>query len=186
MAYYETFKDFRKRELEETLQIKSKNWNFSLPGYNVEINDSIKHNLVDRSFLRTTTPLNTIKEVLQKGIDYIGSKIEKQKLTTRTMVTITFTKSDFKALVLVNPDEKYIRISTIMNPEMPTKRDIKWNLNEFQAVFWNVNVNKGECFAFDCDLEEDFGTTFLVEPSLCESTHEVFQQENIPNFELDI
>lgn len=181
---YQTFKEYRKQQLLEALQIKKKNWDLKLNGFTIEVNDSIKHNLIDRSFLRTEASLNSIKKALQKGIEYIGKKIKNKKITNRIMISITFTKSKFKALILVNPDEKYMRISTIMNPEMPTKKDIKWNLNEFQAIFWNININEGECFAFDCDLDEKGGTTFLIEPDLSGSTHEIFQQENIPNFNI--
>jgi hypothetical protein len=168
----------------EALKIKKKNWNFKIPNFEVDINDKIQHSLVQRAQLRTEVPLKTAKIAIQHGLEYIAKKIEDKKLTTRTMVSLTFTKSDFKTLVLVNPDEKYLRVSTIMNTDMPTKKDIKWNLNEFQEIFWPLKITENETFAFDCDIDVCPGTTFLVEPALFESTHEVFQQEDIRDFEL--
>jgi len=192
------FKSFQeelklREELSEELKIKSKNWNFNVKNWSVEVNDKIKHSLIQRSQLRTEAPLNTVKKAIQTGLDYIVKKVDNNKLTNRTMVSLTFTKSDFKVLVLVNPDEKYLRVSTIMNTDMQTKKDIKWNLNEFEETFWKLDINESETFAFDCDADAlyDFetlnGITFLAEPSLVENiTHEVYQQIDIENFNLDI
>ena len=168
----------------EELKIVKKNWDFKIPGYEVDVNDKIQHSLIQRAQLRTEVPLKTAKKAIQSGLEYIAKKIDNNKLTNRTMVSLTFTKSDFKTLVLVNPDEKYLRVSTIMNTDMPTKKDIKWNLNEFQEIFWPLEITENETFAFDCDIDVCPGTTFLAEPALFESTHEVFQQEDIEDFEL--
>jgi len=155
-------------------------------GWSVEVNDKIKHSLIQRTQLRTEAPLNTVKKAIQHGLEYIVKKVDNNKLTNRTMVSLTFTKSDFKVLVLVNPDEKYLRVSTIMNTDMQTKKDIKWNLNEFQETFWKLDINESETFAFDCDIDVCPGTTFLAEPALFEATHEIFQQEDIQDYEFSL
>jgi len=183
------FKSFRdeldlRTSLSEEIKIIKKNWDFKVPDYTIDINDQIKHSLTQRAQLRTQVPLNTVKNAIQKGLEYVSHKVQENKLTNRTMISVTFTKSDFKALILVNPDEKYLRVSTIMDSDTPTKKDIKWNLNEFKEKFWNLEVNDQECFAFDCDLDVCPGTTFLVEPALFEKTHEITQQEDIENFNL--
>ena len=170
----------------EELKIKKKNWKLEIPGYEVDVNDKIQHSLLQRAQLRTRAPLKTVQTAIQHGLEYIVKKIDNKKLTNRTMVSLTFTKSDFKTLVLVNPDEKYLRVSTIMNTDMPTKKDIKWNLNEFQEIFWPLEINNNETFAFSCDVDVCPGTTLLVEPALFENTHEIFQQEDIENFNFSI
>lgn len=170
----------------EELKIVKKNWNFKIAGYNVDVNDKIKHSLIQRANLRTRASLNQVKKAIQSGLEYIVSKIKNDKLTNRTMVSITFKKSDFKVLVLVNPDEKYLRVSTIMDVDMPTKKDIKWNLNEFQEIFWPLKIENDETFAFDCDVDVCPGTTFLAEPALFKKTHEIFQQEDIKDYQLDV
>jgi len=170
----------------EELKIKKKNWKLEIPGYEVDVNDKIQHSLLQRAQLRTRVPLKQVQTAMQHGLEYIVKKIDNKKLTNRTMVSLTFTKSDFKTLVLVNPDEKYLRVSTIMNTDMPTKKDIKWNLNEFQEIFWPLEINNNETFAFSCDVDVCPGTTFLAEPALFENTHEIFQQEDIENFNFSI
>lgn len=170
----------------EDLKIVKKNWNFKIPGYEVDINDKIKHSLTQRATLRTRASLNQVKKAIQSGLEYITRKIKNDKLTNRTMVSLTFLKSDFKVLVLVNPEEKYLRVSTIMDIDMPTKKDIKWNLNEFQEIFWPLNIESNETFAFSSDIDVCTGTTFLCEPALFYNSHEIFQQEDIQNFSLSL
>ena len=170
----------------EELKIKKKNWKLDIPGYEVDVNDKVQHSLMQRAKLRTRVSLKQVQSAMQHGLEYIAKKIDNKKLTNRTMVSLTFTKSDFKTLVLVNPDEKYLRVSTIMNTDMPTKKDIKWNLNEFQEIFWPLEIDNNETFAFSCDVDVCPGTTFLAEPALFENTHEIFQQEDIENFNFSI
>lgn len=184
LKYMEEISD--KSEMTEDLKIVKKNWSFDIPGYTVDINDKVQHSLLQRAQLRTRTPLNKIHKAMQHGLEYIVKKINSGKISNRVMISLTFTKSEFKLLVLVNPDEKYLRVSTIMNPDMETKRDIKWNLNEFQEIFWKLNIENNETFGFDCDLDICPGTTFLAEPALFENTHEIFQQENIEDFKFSI
>jgi len=172
--------------IDESLNIVKKNWSLDIPGYTVDVNDKVQHSLLQRAQLRTRQPLNKIHKAMQHGLEYIVKKIENGKISNRTMISLTFTKSDFKLLVLVNPDEKYLRISTIMNTDMKTKRDIKWNLNEFQEIFWPLVIENNETFAFDCDLDICPGVTFLAEPALFENTHEIFQQVDIEDFKFNL
>jgi len=191
MKFKSFIKELAEREalsdtLDENLKIVKKNWGFKIPGYEIEINDKVKHSLLQRANIRTRVPLRQVQNAIQKGLEYIVKKIKDNKLTNKTMVSITFKKSDFKVLVLVNPEEKYLRVSTIMDSDMPTKKDIKWNLNEFEKIFWPLNINNNETFSFSCDLDICPGTTFLTEPALFSNTNEVYQQEDIENFDFDI
>jgi len=87
--------------IDESLNIVKKNWSLDIPGYTVDVNDKVQHSLLQRAQLRTRQPLNKIHKAMQHGLEYIVKKIENGKISNRTMISLTFTKSDFKLLVLV-------------------------------------------------------------------------------------
>lgn len=122
------FKDFN--EISEALKIVKKNWTSDFEGYEVDYNDTQGHELIPRIQSRTDITLNDIKSKLDKAINYIIYK-DKQGFFKNTLsVAITFKESDFKALFLINPETKYIRLNTILSGDMITKNTIRWDLNE--------------------------------------------------------
>lgn len=119
------FSDFN-----EALKIVKKNWKSDFDGYRVEYNDAQNHHLIPRIQERTDISLNELKKKLDLGIQYMIKKNEKGFFKKELSVAIHFTESKFKALFYINPEEKYIRLQTILHPEMKTRNTIRWELNE--------------------------------------------------------
>ena len=59
------------------------------------------------------------------------------------MVEFTMKKSDFKVLIMINPDDNHIRFSTVLSIDMPSKNTIKWNSNESEVEEYYVNLDEG-------------------------------------------
>jgi hypothetical protein len=117
-------------ELNEALKIVKKNWTTDFPNYKVDYNDNNKHELISRIQDRTDLPLNKIKQKLDKGIQYIINKNEKKFFRNKTSVAITFKKSNFVAIFIINPQEKYIRLNSILSTDMKLTGTIRWDLSE--------------------------------------------------------
>lgn len=148
------FKEF----ISEELKIVKKNWKLEIDDYTVEVNDKLDHDLLNRIYSRTNLKTNQFNEKLQKGLDYINSKLKKGKITKDIMIGINYTKSEFIVLFLVKPDSKYIRVSTVLDKDMIVKGSIKWDLNEFND-FNNTKI--------DYNINEsgpDLNYSILVEP----------------------
>jgi len=171
----------------EALNIKKKNWNLSLDGFKVELNDDIEHNLIDRIKDRTNLSLNIIKDKLQNGLDYIGTKIEQDFFKNdKVLLSIDFTKSKFTALYLIKLQSKYIRVSSILSNDMIISKDIKvrWTLNEFKELmidykddsdFSTISLNKNDLM-------------FIVEDNTKTKIKEVYlnDKDEFIHFVLDI
>jgi len=105
-------------------------------GYQVEFNDSMIHSLKDRISSRTDLSDDEVKFKISKGIDYIIKKDMKGFFKRKSMVAINFKKSNFKAMIMINPDDKYVRLSTILASDMNVKNAIRWDINEsFDELF---------------------------------------------------
>ncbi len=116
--------------INEKLTIIKKKWKTNFPGYTVEYHDVQAHNLIPRIQDRSDISLADIGKKFEKAINYMIKKNEKGFFKQKTMVEFTLTKSQFKVLIMINPDDSYIRFSTILSMDMPSKNTIKWKLSE--------------------------------------------------------
>jgi hypothetical protein len=99
-------------------------------GFKIQFSNDAEHNLLDRIKDRTDLDYKKVQEIISRGIDYILKRWKSGKIKNRMEIDLHFTKSNFKTVILINPDDKYLRVKTILTPKMPTKRTIKWNLDE--------------------------------------------------------
>lgn len=150
---------YKTQPIHEELKIKHKNWDLVLPGFIVEINDKDTHSILSRKDSRTELTANLLKDKLQKGINYIGKKLNKGFFEADTMVALNYVNSNFTALILVKPKGRYIRVSSILDSTMKTRNAIKWTINEFNSLFpeYANEVN---------ELVEDSTTSSLLNYSL--------------------
>lgn len=126
-----TFQEYKFiQDFNEAIRIVTKKWKTDFPGYTVEYNDLQSHNLIPRIQDRTDLTLGQIGKIFEKAIEYIIKKNEKGFFRGKAMVEFEMKKSQFKVLIMINPDDKYIRFSTVLSMDMPSKGTIKWNLNE--------------------------------------------------------
>jgi len=109
--------------------------------YTVEFNDTIDHSLNDRTIDRTELTHDEIKFKISKAIDYIIKKDKKGFFKRKSMVAMTFKKSNFIAMILINPFDKYIKLSTILATYMNVKNAIRWELNEGYVLHkFEINI----------------------------------------------
>ena len=128
--------DFREEMLREKFMPDA--WK----GYNVEFNDDTLHSLISRIEDRTKLAVDEVKEKIKKGIDYVIKKDIKGFFKNKSMVAMNFKKSNFKAMIMINPEDKYVRLSTILSSDMSVKNAIKWDINEeFKDLFeFEINI----------------------------------------------
>ena len=135
--------------LNEDLKIVKKNWNLNLPNlpeWTITINDKLNHNLIDRIDIRTDIGLNRMNIKIQKGLNYISKKIIKNKIQQDVMIGLNYIKSNFIILFLIKPNNKYIRVSTILDKNMNQSGTVKWDINEFNTMTeLNYDNNINEC-----------------------------------------
>ena len=112
------------------LKIVKKNWNTNYENYKVEFNDVQNHELISRIQDRTNLTVNDLQSKFDKAIKYIIMKNDLGFFKQKSMIEFTMKKSEFKILIMINPEENYIRVSTILAMDMPSKNTIKWSLNE--------------------------------------------------------
>lgn len=119
-----------KHGISEALKVVKKNWKLELPGWKIEINDKLDHSLLDRIAERTNLKSNQFSEKMRKGLEYVSKKNIKKTV----MIGLYFKKSNFTILYLVNPKDKFIRISSVLDSSMDVVNSIKWELNEFNSI----------------------------------------------------
>ena len=116
-------------------------WNTLLDrDYTIVYNDSNNHNLLDRIKDRTDLLPYEVRNKVEKAIKYIIKKDKKDFFKQKTMVSFTMKKSKFKVMILFNPKDNYIRVSSILNMNMVVRGAIKWDLNEDTILIekvWN-------------------------------------------------
>jgi len=112
------------------LKIVRKNWDIKRDGYKIEFNNMEDHPLIPRIMDRTELSINDMKTKFEKAIDYVIKKNEKSFFKQKSMVEMLMKKSDFKIMIMINPSDNYIRISTVLATKMKTSNTIKWNMNE--------------------------------------------------------
>lgn len=176
-------KTFQRFIIESTLN----QWNTTKDGYKIEINDSKLHDIVERIMNRTKLNVEDFNKRLKSGLSLIIHKCNTGKITSKNMVALEYLKSEFKILFLVNPEEKYIRISSVLDKDMFTKGAIRWNINEFRELFWDINesyLDNNHCVTFDDDTLSE-GTTFMLEPNEALGEPEVFLEGKILEFTFD-
>lgn len=117
------------------LKMVKKNWKTDYPGYTVEFNNLEDHPLIPRIQERTNLSINDIQGIFDKAIKYLIKKNDKGFFKRKSMVEFIMKKSEFKVLIMINPDDNYIRFSTVLSMDMPSKNTIKWTLNEEEIDF---------------------------------------------------
>jgi len=117
------------------LNIKRKN-------YKIEFNNLSDHELIPRILNRTKIDLKEAKSKFEKAIDYVIKKNELGFFKNKSMVEMTMKKSEFKIMIMINPDDNYIRVSTVLSMDMPTKNTIKWNMNEENIDFIQLEIDE--------------------------------------------
>ena len=158
MGNFKTFLD-EKEALNEKLTIVKKKWNLkdnTDQGFTVEINDSETHPILDRIKDRTEMKLNDMNAKLQKGVDYMLKKNSKGFFKHKvSYVELTYNESNFKAIFMIKPEQKYLRISSIFEMSYKTDGAFLWNINEFleQNPEYSDSINENAEFYL---LEEGF------------------------------
>lgn len=148
-----------KTYLDEKLTIVKKKWSLkdnTDQGFTVEINDSETHPILDRIKDRTDMKLNDMNAKLQKGVDYMLKKNSKGFFKHKvSYVELTYTESNFKAIFMIKPEQKYLRISSIFEMSYKTDGAFLWNINEFleQNPEYSDSINENAEFYL---LEEGF------------------------------
>ena len=62
------------------------------------------------------------------------------------MIGLNYIKSNFIILFLIKPNNKYIRVSTILDKNMNQSGTVKWDINEFNTMTeLNYDNNINEC-----------------------------------------
>jgi hypothetical protein len=139
------FSEFIKEKMtRKSINIVKKNWTIKIPGYTIQFNDIEKHPLIPRIRERTDLSLMEIKEKIKKAIEYLVKKNDKGFFKEKCMVEFFMKKSNFKLLIMINPENKYIRISTVLAPDMKTSNTIKWELNEEETKLYKFEVTFDE------------------------------------------
>ena len=158
MGNFKTFLD-EKEVLKEKLTIVKKKWSLkdnTDQGFTVEINDSETHPILDRIKDRTEMKLNDMNAKLQKGVDYVLKKNSKGFFKHKvSYVELTYAESNFKAIFMIKPEQKYLRISSIFEMSYKTDGAFLWNINEFleQNPEYSDSINENAEFYL---LEEGF------------------------------
>lgn len=132
---------------ERDINILKKNWNTNYPGYKVEFNDDVTHNLLDRVRERTNLTVLQIVEKFDKAILYVIKKNDKGFFKRKSMVAIDMKKSKFKVMILIDPESKYLRVSTILSPEQYVKNAIRWEIDESEEEFDIYEIEEDEIYA---------------------------------------
>lgn len=167
MGNFKAFLD-EKESLKEKLTIVKKKWNLkdnTDQGFTVEINDSETHPILDRIKDRTDMKLNDMNTKLQKGVDYMLKKNSKGFFKHKvSYVELTYTESNFKAIFMIKPEQKYLRISSIFEMSYKTDGAFLWNINEFleQNPEYSDSINENAEFYL---LEEGFYNVEINERS---------------------
>lgn len=120
---------------------KPSDWNLKYPGYYIKINDTLKHDLIDKFNERTKEDLESINLKVKKAIDTCMKHFEFQKASNRLEYCITFNISKFRVIILVDKNLNKIEFKTIlsfrMNPKADQYRDLYEN-EEFIEILINL------------------------------------------------
>jgi len=88
------------------------------------------HNFEDKTKDRTDLDWKKIEEKISRGIDYLLKRWKSGKIKNKVVIALTFTESKFKVIYGLNPDDKFLKVITILSYDMKTKNAIKWNIDE--------------------------------------------------------
>ena len=152
--------DFRNfLRISESLKIKKKSHlkDNTNSGYTIEINDSEGHSIIDRIKDRTDIKLNAMNDKLQKGVNLMLKKLSNDFFKKDiNYVELTYKLSNFKAIFMIKPKTKYIRISSIFEMSYKTDNALIWDINEFCILHPEINVlNESEAHFYTINLEDD-------------------------------
>jgi hypothetical protein len=88
------------------------------------------HNFEDKVKERTNLDWKTAEKKISDGIDYLLQKWKKGKIKNKVTIAMTFKKSKFKVMYGMNPEDKFLKVITILGYDMGTKNAIKWDIDE--------------------------------------------------------
>ena len=170
------FKLFRESLITEDLKIVKKKWNIKIPNYEVEVNDKKEsHDMLKRIKDRTLMTPKQIQGIIESGLKYIVKKKSFFK-NDKNFVELTFNKSKFKILILFKPENKYLRVSSIMSLDMDVTNALHWDINEFHEEF-KYDITGNIFIAETCDwctvnLNED-------DDYFCIETNEITNSKDV-------
>ena len=124
----------------DMLKEKPSDWNLKYSDYKIIINDTLKHNLIDKFNERTKEDLESINLKVQKAIDTCMKHFEFQKASNRLEYCITFNISKFKVIILIDKNLKEIIFKTILSYIMHAKADQYRDLYENEE-FIEILIN---------------------------------------------
>ena len=88
------------------------------------------HNFEDKIKDRTDLDWKTVEEKISRGIDYLLKRWKSGKIKNKVAIALTFTESKFKVIYDLNPENKFLKVITILDYDMKTKNAIKWSIDE--------------------------------------------------------
>jgi hypothetical protein len=121
--------------LQEALKIKKKSFKY-YGNENDDLNfqiiykDSMEHSFINRVKERTDLTPKEVSIAISKGVDYILKRVKSGKIDGKLACAITFKKSNFKVVYIVNTWVKFLKIATILSSDMETTNAVSWNLKE--------------------------------------------------------
>ena len=124
----------------DMIKEKTSDWNLKYSDYKIIINDTLKHNLIDKFNERTKEDLESINIKVQKAIDTCMKHFEFQKASNRLEYCITFNISKFKVIILIDKNLKEIIFKTILSYRMHAKADQYRDLYENEE-FIEILIN---------------------------------------------
>ena len=124
----------------DMIKEKPSDWNLKYSDYKIIINDTLKHNLIDKFNERTKEDLESINIKVQKAIDTCMKHFEFQKASNRLEYCITFNISKFKVIILIDKNLKEIIFKTILSYRMRAKADQYRDLYENEE-FIEILIN---------------------------------------------
>ena len=125
----------------DMLKEKPSDWNLKYSDYKIIINDTLKHNLIDKFNERTKEDLESINLKVQKAIDTCMKHFEFQKASNRLEYCVNYLLSKFKLVISVDKTSKNIAFITILSQRMHANanfiRDL-YESNEFIEILINL------------------------------------------------
>ena len=124
----------------DMIKEKPSDWNLKYSDYKIIINDTLRHNLIDKFNEITKEDLESINIKVQKAIDTCMKHFEFQKASNRLEYCITFNISKFKVIILIDKNLKEIIFKTILSYRMHAKADQYRDLYENEE-FIEILIN---------------------------------------------
>lgn len=106
-----------KDHLNEIKIVKLK-WEDSIQNYKLDVNDNINHDMISKISARTKLLPKEFRDKVYKGLEYVVKKANDGKIITRLPIGLYFKKSDFTLSLIINPEDKYLRLNTVRDKNL--------------------------------------------------------------------